>query len=576
MEMSVNNQEIADMFERLADLLEIDGENPFKVRAYRNASRTISSLSKRLADMIERGEDLTQLPGIGKEIAKKIQEIVETGTLSKLKEVESRVPPSLVELLRIPGLGPKGVQAVYKSLNVRTIEDLKNAAESGKLARIPGFGEKKSKKILEEIGKIQQVGKRYKLAVVEKVAEPLLQYLKEIDGVHEAMVAGSYRRKKETVGDLDILVTCNAASPVRERFLSYESVEEILSQGETRCSVRLRDGLQVDLRVVPEECYGAALHYFTGSQAHNIAIRRLGVERGLKINEYGVFKGEARIAGKKEEDVFESVGLPYIEPELREDRGEIEAAKAGRLPKLVTIDSIKGDLHTHTKATDGYHTVEEMALAAKERGYRYIAISDHSKHLTVTRGLDEKRLWEQMKEIDSLNERLNGFVVLKSIEVDIMEDGSLDLSDDVLEDLDFVIGAVHHKFNLSREKQTERIIRAMDNPHFTILAHPTGRLIGEREGYDVDMERLVEAAKERGCILELNAHPDRLDLTDEACRLAKEAGVRVAISTDAHAIGDLSFIRYGINQARRGWLESDDVVNALPLDDLKRALRRFS
>jgi DNA polymerase (family 10) len=576
MEMSVSNQEIADMFERLADLLEIDGENPFKVRAYRNASRTISSLSKRLADMIERGEDLTQLPGIGKEIAKKIQEIVETGTLSKLKEVESHVPPSLVELLRIPGLGPKGVQAVYKSLNVRTIEDLKNAAESGKLARIPGFGEKKSKKILEEIDKIQQVGKRYKLAVVEKVAEPLLQYLKEIDGVHEAMVAGSYRRKKETVGDLDILVTCNAASLVKERFLSYESVGEILSQGETRCSVRLRDGLQVDLRVVPEECYGAALHYFTGSQAHNIAIRRLGVERGLKINEYGVFKGEARIAGKKEEDVFESVGLPYIEPELREDRGEIEAAKAGRLPKLVTIDSIKGDLHAHTKATDGYHTVEEMALAAKERGYRYIAISDHSKRLTVTRGLDERRLWEQMKEIDSLNERLDGFVVLKSIEVDIMEDGSLDLSDDVLKDLDFVIGAVHHKFNLSREKQTERIIKAMDNPHFTILAHPTGRLIGERDGYDVDMERLVEAAKERGCILELNAHPDRLDLTDEACRLAKEAGVRVAISTDAHAIGDLSFMRYGINQARRGWLEADDVVNTLPFDDLKRALRRFS
>jgi DNA polymerase (family 10) len=349
-----------------------------------------------------------------------------------------------------------------------------------------------------------------------------------------------------------------------------------LSQEETRCSVRLRDGLQVDLRVVPDECYGAALHYFTGSQAHNIAIRKLGVERGLKINEYGVFKGEACISGRKEEDVFESVGLPYIEPELREDRGEIEAAKAGKLPKLVTIDLIKGDLHTHTKATDGYHTVEEMALAAKERGYRYIAISDHSKHLTVTRGLDERRLREQMKEIDSLNERLDGFVVLKSIEVDIMEDGSLDLSDDVLKDLDFVIGAVHHKFNLSREKQTERIIKAMDNPNFTILAHPTGRLIGERDGYDVDMERLVEAAKERGCILELNAHPDRLDLTDEACRLAKEAGVRVAISTDAHAIGDLNFMRYGINQARRGWLEANDVVNALPLDGLKRALRRFS
>lgn len=573
--MSVNNQEIADIFERLADLLEIDGENPFKIRAYRNASRTISSLSKSVADMVERGEELTQLPGIGKEIAKKIQEIVQTGSLSKLKEVESRIPPSLVELLRIPGLGPKGVQAVYKGLNVVTIEDLKKAAESGKLANLPGFGEKKSRKVLEEIGKIQQFGKRYKLAAAEKMAEPLLQYLKETDGVSEAIAAGSYRRKKETVGDLDILVTCSAASPVRERFLRYEGVEEILSQGETRCSVRLRNGLQVDLRIVPEECYGAALHYFTGSQAHNIAIRRLGVEKGLKINEYGVFKGEVRIAGRKEEEVFESVGLPYIEPELRENRGEIEAARVGKLPELVTIDLIKGDLHMHTKFTDGHNTIEEMALAAKERGYQYIAISDHSKHLTVARGLDEKRLLEQMKEIDSLNERLGGFVILKSIEVDIMEDGSLDLSKDILKELDFVIGAVHHKFNLSREMQTERIIKAMDNPYFTILAHPTGRLIGERDGYDVDMERLIEAAKERRCILELNAHPDRLDLTDEACRLAKEMGVQVAISTDAHAVGDLNFMRYGIYQARRGWLEAHDVINTFPLDDLKRVLRRF-
>jgi len=387
-------------------------------------------------------------------------------------------------------------------------------------------------------------------------------------------IAGSYRRKRETVGDIDILAACKPRSPIMQYFVNYEDVADVLSQGRKRSTVILRNGLQVDLRVVPEESYGSALHYFTGSKAHNIAVRTIGVKKGLKINEYGVFRGRRRIAGRTEEEVFAQVGLPFIEPELREGRGEIEAARQGRLPNLVKLSDIRGDLHAHSTASDGHATITEMAKAARARGYQYLSINDHSQRVRIAHGLDPKRLARQLAEIDRLNGSTKEFLVLKSTEVDILEDGSLDLPDNMLHRLDLTVCAVHSKFGLSRERQTERIIRAMDNPCFDILGHPTGRLINERPPYEVDMERLLLAARERGCYLEVNAQPDRLDLTDLHCRMAKDLGVKVAISTDAHSTTDLDLVRFGLDQARRGWLEADDVLNTRTWPALKRLLRR--
>lgn len=571
--MPVHNSDIAEIFNEVADLLGILGENPFRVRAYRNAARTIGDLSQSVVSMVEQAKDLTELPGIGKDLAGKIEEIAKTGTLSQLQDLEDRIPPQLRRLMKIPGLGPKRVKALYDKLAITNLEDLKKAGEEGKIKELKGFGEKIEKMILEEIGR-EKKETRIKLNVAQEVASDIVSYLKKVEDVKEVIVAGSYRRKKETVADLDVLATCKDGSKVMDAFVNYENVGKIIAQGKTRSTLMLRSGIQMDLRVVPETSYGAALHYFTGSKAHNIAIRRLGVKRGLKINEYGVFKGEKRIAGKAEEEVFAQVALPFIEPELRENWGEIEAAQNGKLPKLITLKEIRGDLHAHTKETDGRHTLEQMVEAARNRGYQYLAITDHSKRLSMTHGFDAKRLALRNEEIDRLNGKLKGFIVLKSIEVDILDDGSLDLPNSILKELDLTVCSVHSKFNLSREKQTERIIRAMDNPYFNILAHPSGRLINEREPYDVDMERLVEAAKERGCVMEVNAHPDRLDLSDVHCKLAKDMGVRVVISTDAHSVTDLELIRFGVWQARRGWIEKEDVLNTRDYDILKKLIKR--
>ncbi|MBP9020099.1 MAG: DNA polymerase/3'-5' exonuclease PolX [Syntrophobacterales bacterium] len=572
--MPVHNSDIASIFDEIADMLEIQGDNPFRVRAYRNAARSIAGLPMSVADMVERGEDLTVLQGIGKELAAKITEIVKTGTLAKLKEIEERTPPELSRLMKVAGLGPKRVKVLYEKLGVKDFEGLRQAAEKHLIRELPGFGEKTEQKILEDIAGAEKRGQRVKLVVAEEVARSLVGHLSKARGVKNVEVAGSYRRRCETVGDLDILAVCGEGSDIMDRFVNYENVKTVMSRGDTKAAAVLRTGIQVDVRVVPEESYGAALHYFTGSKAHNIAVRTIGVKRDLKVNEYGVFRGDRRIAGRTEEEVYRQVGLPYIEPELREDRGEIEAAREGRLPKLVTEEDIRGDLHVHTKATDGRHSIEEVAGEAMRRGYEYIAVTDHSKRVTVAGGIDSKRLVEQVKEIDRLNERLAGFVVLKAVEVDILEDGSLDLPDEALALLDLTVCAVHSKFNLSRKKQTERIIRAMDNPFFNILAHPTGRLIDERNPYDVDMEALIEAARERGCFLELNGHPDRLDLSDIHCKAAKEAGVKIAVSTDAHSMNDLKLMRFGVYQARRGWLGPEDVLNTRRLSDLKKLLIR--
>jgi len=574
--MPIHNSDVAEIFDEVADLLEIEGANAFRVRAYRNAARTLRDLPHSVAQMVRDGADLSELPGIGEDLAAKIVQIVETGELSALEDLKKEVPAGLVEVLGIAGLGPKRVQALHEHLGVDTIDDLTKAAKAGKIRELSGFGAKTEANILHELETRGSGETRTMLRVAEEVAEPLVAYLREVKGVDKVVIAGSYRRRKETVGDLDILVTCAQDSPVVERFVDYEDVRDVVSHGDTRSTVILKNGLQVDLRVLEKVSYGAALHYFTGSKAHNIHVRRMGVARGLKINEYGVFKGDKRIAGETEAEVYDQVGLPYIEPELREDRGEIEAAAQGKLPELVTLDDIRGNLHSHTKASDGHNTPREMAEAAKDRGWAYLAITDHSKAVTVANGLDADRLAKQIDEIDALNDELDGITLLKSIEVDILEDGRLDLPDDILERLDLRVCAVHSHFKLSRDKQTERVMRAMDNPNFTILAHPTGRLIGSREGYALDVERVIAHAKETGCFLEINAQPERLDLDDVHAKMARDAGVKLSIATDAHTTGHLDFMRHGVDQARRGWLTAEDVLNTRSLKELRRMLRRSS
>lgn len=572
--MPLHNADIAAAFDEIADLLEIESANPFRVRAYRNAARTLRDLNQDVAAVIAQGGDVTELPGIGEDLASKIKEIVETGTVAMLEEHRKNVPATLTNLLNIPGLGPKRVQALYHKLGIRTLDELRKAAQEGRVRTLQGFGAKTEQHILEQLKAGTSEEKRFKLAISTQYAEAFIAYLKASAEVEQIVAAGSYRRARETIGDLDLLVTARPGSPVIERFVSYPEVEEVLAHGTTKVSVRLACRLQVDLRVLPKASYGAALQYFTGSKEHNVVLRQLAQQQGLKINEYGVFKGEQSVAGATEESVYAAVGLPWIPPELRENRGEFEAARAGRLPKLIELADLKGDLHAHTKATDGRNSLKEMVAAARKRGFEYLAITDHSRRLAMAHGLDPKRMFEQLEEIDRLNDASPGLTILKGIEVDILEDGSLDLSDEDLGRLNLVVGAVHSHFRLSKEKQTERILRAMDHPHFTILAHPSGRLIDEREPYEVDMPRLIRHARERGCVLEVNAHPVRLDLTDTDCQMAKDEGVLVSINSDAHSVLDFENLRYGVGQARRGWLEKSDVVNARSLQSLRPLLKR--
>ena len=570
--MPVHNADIARVFEEIADLLELDEGNPFRVRAYRNAARVVGDLRFDIAERIDSGKELPKLPGIGADLSAKIHEIAKTGTCALREKLGKRLPAGITELLRLPGLGPKRVRALYHELDVHTPAQLQRAARDGRLQALAGFGAKTEKKLLDAVA--AQLGKthRIKLAVAAQYAKSLVDYLKATQGVKEAVVAGSFRRMKETVGDLDMLVVGDDAAAVTERFVGYPEVKEVLAGGETRSSVVLASGIQVDLRVVGEESFGAALHYFTGSKAHNIAVRKTAQGRGLKVNEYGVFRGKRRIAGETEESVYASIGLPYIPPELREDLGEIEAARRGELPELVELADLAGDLHVHTRATDGRATLREMAHAARAHDLAYMAITEHSRRVTMAHGLDPARLAKQIDEIDRLNAELKGIVLLKGIEVDILEDGALDLPDSILARLDLVVGAVHSKFNLPRARQTERILAAMDRPHFTILAHPSGRLIDARDPYDVDMLAIVRKARACGVFLELNAHPERLDLTDVHCRMARDEGVLVAINSDAHSENDFDNLGYGIGQARRGWLEKKDVLNTRPLATLRKLL----
>lgn len=570
--MPIHNADIAAVFSEIADLLEIQQANPFRIRAYRNAARIVGELGRDVRAMLARGEDLTELPGIGPDLSAKMQEIVATGKCRALEKLHAQLPPAITELLHVPGLGPKRVRALWHDLDVQTLEQLARAARDGRIRDLPGFGAKTEANILQAVEAHLSKARRIKLATAAQYAESLVAWLAGARGVERVEVAGSFRRMRETVGDLDILVIAGGDSDVMARFVAYDEVAEVLSQGGTRASVVLKSGLQVDLRVVAAAACGAALCYFTGSKAHNIALRRLAQARGLKLNEYGVFRGRERIAGDTEASVYAALGLPWIAPELREDRGEIAAAAAGRLPRLVELADLRGDLHAHTKATDGHHGLREMAQAARAMGLTYLAITEHSRRLAMAHGLDARRLAEQCDEIDRLNQSLQGIVLLKGIEVDILEDGDLDLPDSALARLDLVVGAVHSRFDLPRARQTERILRAMDHPWFNILAHPTGRLIDGRPPYDVDMPRIVRHARRRGCFLELNAHPERLDLLDTHCLLARDEGVLVAINSDAHSVEDFANLRFGVGQARRGWLAAGDVLNTRPLPELRGLL----
>jgi DNA polymerase (family 10) len=570
----VTNSEIADIFREVADILEIQGANPFRVRAYRTAARTVSALGRNVADMINAGEDLTELQGIGEDLAGKIEEIVETGSLEQLEHLKNETSPELAKLLEIEELGPKRVRQLHEALGVNTLKELEEAAEADKIERLEGFGSVLQEKILASVKGKQGQEERIQLRTAEDLAMPLVAYLRSLEAVQRIEVAGSYRRRQETVGDLDILTISDDWEEVSHQFINYDAVVDIVSQGKTRSTVILRTGLQVDLRVVSPESHGAALFYFTGSKAHNIAIRNLAIDRGMKVNEYGVFEGDRRIAGETEEEIYGLFDLPFTPPELREDRGEIEAARKGELPDLVTVEDIRGDLQMHTDASDGRATLEEMVRAAQKRGYEYIAITDHSPHVVVTQGLDADALAKQIDEIDAMNDQLDDIRILKSIEVDILADGSLDLPNSILSRLDLTLCSIHSSFGLSREKQTERIIRAMDNPNFNILAHPTGRRIGDRAPIDVDLERVMEAALERNCFLEVNAQPDRLDLNDIYSKMAKEMGLKLSISTDAHSPDELAFMAYGVYQARRGWLEADDILNTQGWKELQTLLAR--
>jgi DNA polymerase (family 10) len=571
----VENKSIADILTEIADILDIQGENPFRVRSYRNAARTIADMGQSAQAMVRAGEDLEQIPGIGKSLQEKIEEIVSTGKCGFLEELRAKVPPGLTEFLKLEGLGPKKVKLLYDELGVDSVDRLEKSAQAGKLRDLPGMGLKTEEKILKSVEQYRAGMGRFKLSVGFTYAQSLVEYLKGVPGLKRLDPAGSFRRHRETIGDLDLLAICGKGCKVMDRFTAYGDVAEVISKGETKSSVRLKCGLQVDVRVLEEESYGAALHYFTGSKAHNVAIRERAKDLGLKVSEYGVFraKDEKRLSGANEEDVFRAVGLPFIPPEMREDRGEIQAAEKGKLPKLIELEDIRGDLQMHTSATDGKNTIAEMAQKAKEMGYAYIAITDHSKAVRVAGGLDEKGLAKHLQEVEKAGGKNPGIRILKGVEVDILADGSLDLKDDILKECDVVLASVHSRFNMEEGEMTRRIIKALGNPHVSILAHPTGRLILEREAYKVNLKEVFQAAIDYGVVLEINAYPDRLDLRDVDARMAKEMGARLVISTDAHSTVQLELMKFGVFTARRGWVEARNVINTLPLQGLLKVLR---
>lgn len=564
----MTNAEIADVFEQIADLLDFEGANPFRVRAYRNASRTLRDHGQSLSEIADEStEKLQEIEGIGKDLAQKIAEMCHTGKLVQLEELKKRIPSGALDMLRVPGLGPKKAAALHKELNIASLEALRVACEAHKVRELKGFGAKTEQTILAGIELAATANQRFYWADADAVVEQLREHLKNVPGVEKLEFAGSYRRGRETVGDLDILAI--AASPVEamNRLEAFPQRAQTIARGDTKMSIRLASGMQVDLRVVEAKSFGAALQYFTGSKEHNVVVRGIAKDRGLKINEYGVFRiekdqSETYVAGASEADVYATLDMPCFPPELRENRLEFELLKKGKLPKLLETEDLLGDLHAHTKATDGSATIEEMVAAAQARGLEYLAITDHSQRVTMANGLDPKRVLAQWKEVDKLRKKLGDeFVILKGIECDILEKGGMDLPDDVLAEADWVLASVHYGQRQDRKQITERILGAVENPHVDCIAHPTGRIVNRREAYDVDLEAVMKAVKSHGKWMELNANPARLDLNDVHCAMAKSYGIPLVISTDAHSTSDLALMRYGVLQARRAGLTKADVAN---------------
>ncbi len=571
----MQNGDVVKIFDELADLLEIQNANPFRVRAYRNAARTLGDLPESLAEIAKNPDrSLEDLPGIGRDLALKIKTIIDTGSLPQLEELRLEIPAGVVAMVRIPGLGPKKAAALFKELSVSSLEMLKAAVESGAVAKLKGFGEKTAKSILEGLEHIEQAGSRVYFAEAQEPAEAVLAALKKLPEVHEAEIAGSFRRRRETVGDLDLLVTASVSAAPMDLVAAHPLVDKVVARGETKLSVRLNSGLQMDVRVVPEESYGAALQYFSGSKAHNIVIRKRALDRGLKINEYGVFRGEKSVAGRTEADVYAAVDLPWIPPELREDRGEIELAEKGALPKLIELAEIKGDLHMHTTATDGQATIEGMIEAAKSRGLKYIAITDHSKRVSMANGLDATRLRAHWKAIDKVRRRVTGIEVLCGIECDILEDATLDLDDDVLKEADWVIAVLHYGLKQPREQIMKRLMTAIRNPYVSVLGHLTGRMIGKRPGAEMNRDEVLKAAADHGVMIEINAHPARLDIDDAGAAAASDLGIPIVINTDSHSVTGFDMMQYGIYQARRAGLEAKDVANTRTWPQFKKLLRK--
>lgn len=572
----MQNPDIARLLDEVADLLDIQDANPFRVRAYRNAARTIRDFPEPIAELVRSGAEkgLTEIAGIGADLAEKITAIVKTGELPLRKQLAAKLPAGLLDLLRIPGLGPKRVKLLHKKLKVRSAADLGRALDGGKVQKLKGFGPKMEEKIRAGLGQAHQTERRLLLNEAEAEATAIVGYLTAGGGITDIAVAGSYRRRRETIGDLDILVTCVDSAGVMDRFVTYPEVAAVVSKGETRSAVRLRGGLQVDLRAVEPAAYGAALQYFTGSKAHNVELRKIAQEQGYKLNEYGLFTGPRRVAGKAEEEIYAKLGLDWIPPELREARGEIALARTHALPVLVTLEDIRGDLQMHTSATDGQATIDEMAHAARARGYEYIAITDHSRRVTMAHGLDPKRLRDQWRAITEWNAAARGFTILKSVELDILESGELDLPDDVLAEADYVVATIHYGTNQSERRLTERLVGAAEHPWVDAIGHPTGRLLGKREPYHFDFDALVRACARAGCLLELNGHPERMDLPDTLAAAAKQQGVRFALSTDSHQPGNLPFMKYAVDLARRAGLEADDVLNTRPVAEFTKGLKR--
>jgi len=569
----MKNQEISGIFREISDILEIKGENVFRIRAYERAAQNIESLGEDIAVLFRDGR-LSEIPGVGKDLSQRIAEYLDTGKIAFFEELKKSLPEGLLELLKIPSVGPKTAKLLHQELNIKSISDLESAISSGKLIGIPGIKEKTVENILHGISLVKRGRERMTLAQARTLAEEVVFQLKKLPEVKKLTFAGSLRRCKDTVRDIDILAISTKPEKVMDYFVSLPMVAEVISKGPTKASVRTKDDIQIDCRVLEERSFGAALVYFTGSKNFNIKIRKLAIKKELKVNEYGVFKQEKFICGRTEEEVFKSLGMDYVEPELREDNGEVELALVAKLPRLVSLKDIKGDLHAHSTWSDGNNSILEMGQAALARGYSYLAITDHSQSLKIARGLSEKELTRKKLEIDKLNNKLKGIRLLFGTEADIDSQGNMDYPDRILKNFDIVIAAIHTGFKHSKEQITMRLLKACNNKYVNIIAHPTGRLWGEREGYEIDFERFFQAAQETNTALEINSYPQRLDLNDQLCRQAKEKGVKLAINTDSHLAAQLQAMDLGVSVARRGWLAKEDVINTLPLDKLLKEIKK--